>query len=83
MDWNILLALICPIMMIFCMKGMFGGHKHHQEKSETGQPLMSQQDMQSLHSKMVELVEQNSYLVKEIQSLKETVAVLKGANEHH
>jgi len=76
LDWSILLTLLCPLIMLFCMKGMFSGHKH-QEKCETGQPLMAQEDMQSLHSKMAELVEQNSYLVKEVQSLKETVAVLK------
>jgi len=46
-------------------------------------PLISQQDMQSLHSKIAELAEQNTYLVKEVQSLRETVAVLKGGNEQH
>lgn len=77
MDWSILLSLLCPIMMLFCMKGMLGGHNHHDVKNGMGQPQVSPEEMQSLHSKMAELVEQNSYLVKEVQTLKETVAALK------
>ena len=31
MEWlQLLTLLICPLMMLFCMKGMFGHHKHHQ-----------------------------------------------------
>ena len=30
MEWlQLLTLLICPLMMIFCMKGMFGHSKHH------------------------------------------------------
>ena len=29
MEWlSLLLLLLCPLMMIFCMKGHLGGHKH-------------------------------------------------------
>ncbi|MEH7015131.1 MULTISPECIES: DUF2933 domain-containing protein [Bacillus] len=31
MQWlNVLLLLLCPLMMFFCMKGMHGGHKGQQ-----------------------------------------------------
>ncbi len=26
---QLLTLLICPLMMLFCMKGMFGHNKHH------------------------------------------------------
>lgn len=83
MDWSILLSLICPIMMLFCMKGMFSGHNHQRGKCVDEQSVLPQEDIKSLHAKMVELAEQNSFLVKEVQSLKETVTVLKAANEQN
>ena len=76
MDWNVLLSLICPIMMIFCLKGMFGKHSHC-AKDTSEQPQVSSQDLQSMNAKITELIEQNAYLLKEVQSMKETRSILK------
>lgn len=44
MGWETLLLLACPLMMLFCMKGMFSGNK---EKETKGNPTQ-QSDFQSL-----------------------------------
>lgn len=77
MTWvQILLLLACPLMMVFCMKGMFSGNKNkksdHQQDSST--------ELQSLQIQMADLIELNHNLTKEVQSLKEErspVAVFK------
>lgn len=81
MDWSLLLALICPLMMIFCMKGM-SGHNHG-DKTSCEQPRVSEQELQSMNAKMAEIMEQNSYLLKELQSLKESMSALKAGNANH
>lgn len=55
MEW--LLLLLCPLMMIFCMKGM-GGHKHHSSHSS-----------KDLNVKMTDLEQENMKLRKEIDAL--------------
>jgi hypothetical protein len=71
MEWLSLLALLaCPLMMIFCMKGLFSGNKDKKESST--QSNVSQQEMQQLQIKMAELMEQNHKLMKEIESQKES-----------
>ncbi|MDT8900136.1 hypothetical protein [Anaeroselena agilis] len=72
MDWSILLSLICPIMMLLCMKGMFSGHNHGDAKGRTEQPQISPEEVQAMQTKMAELSEQNAHLLKELQSMKET-----------
>jgi len=72
-DWNILLSLICPLMMLFCMKGMlFSGHNHGDANCKTEQSQISPQHLQLLQTKVEELTEQNQYLLKEIKSMKES-----------
>jgi len=61
------------------MKGMFSGHKHGDAKGKMEQSQVSPQDLQSLQTKMEELVEQNQYLLKEIKSMKESKG-MKGEN---
>ncbi|QDX94088.1 DUF2933 domain-containing protein [Brevibacillus laterosporus] len=34
MDWSWLLLLACPLMMIFMMFGMRGGHNHNSKSNE-------------------------------------------------
>lgn len=62
--WETLLLLACPLMMLFCMKGMFSGSKdskgNHTQQSE----------IQSLQIKMADLMEQNHKLTQEIDDLK-------------
>lgn len=74
MDWQLLLLLACPLMMLFCMKGMFTGKKEKKEKSQDTLPQPSQQDLQSLQIKMADLMEQNEKLNAEVQSLKKPQA---------
>lgn len=54
MEWlNILVLLACPLMMLFCMKGMFGGHKEGRGKKQDTSPEMKQ-----LQLRMAEMEEQ-------------------------
>lgn len=83
MDWNILLSLVCPLMMLFCMKGMFSRHNHGDTKDRTEQSQISPQDLQLLQTRMAELTEQNAYLLKEIQSMKEPLSPANGMNANN
>lgn len=66
MDWiQILLVLLCPIMMIFCMKGHLGGHKHSHDSH----------GMTKLEKEVVNLHEENAKLKKELSEL--TILVKK------
>lgn len=59
MEWlSYLLLLLCPLMMIFCMKGHMGGHKHHDSHSSN-----------DLSKKMMNLETENEKLRKEIDAL--------------
>jgi hypothetical protein len=71
MDWTLLLLLACPIMMLFCMKGMFGGNKDKDVKTDAVQNGVSQQEMQQLQIKMAEMMEQNQKLMNELESMKD------------
>lgn len=66
MEW--LLYLACPLMMLFCMKGMFTGNKD--KKGNAPQSNVSQQEMQQLQIQMGEMMEQNHKLMKELESRK-------------
>jgi hypothetical protein len=68
LSWELLILLACPLMMVFCMKGMFSGKK---EAKGTEQPQVSSQEIQSLQIKMADMMEQNHKLMKEIESMKE------------
>lgn len=72
MDWTLLLLLACPLMMLFCMKGMMGGNKEKDAKANADQPQVSASEMQSLQIKMAEMMEQNHKLMQEMQSMKGT-----------
>ncbi|GED32057.1 DUF2933 domain-containing protein [Brevibacillus centrosporus] len=70
MTWvQIITLLACPLMMLFCMKGMFSGNKDRHDKTVHQQA--SPTELQQLQIKMGELMEQNHHLLKEIQSIKE------------
>ncbi|MED4041059.1 DUF2933 domain-containing protein [Niallia taxi] len=70
MTWlQILLLLACPLMMLFCMKGMFSGNKEKNTQSDHQQ--VSSTELQSVQIKVADLIEENQKLMKEIQSLKE------------
>lgn len=70
MEWlSFLFLLACPLMMLFCMKGMFSGNKQAdapKAQVQAKQPQVSVQDMQALQIKMAEMMEQNHNLMKEI-----------------
>lgn len=71
MSWEFLLLLACPLMMLFCMKGIFSGNKG----SSKGNPVQGetqQPDLQSLQIKMADLMEQNHKLTQEVEKLKTT-----------
>jgi uncharacterized protein (DUF3084 family) len=75
MNWELLLLLACPLMMLLCMKGMFGGSKDKDAKAKANQPQVSPSEMQSLQMKMAEMMEQNQKLMNELQSMKESQSV--------
>jgi hypothetical protein len=67
MEWlSILAFLACPLMMLFCMKGMFGS----KSKSKESLKATSEVDMKNLQINMTKLMEQNQKLMKEVESLK-------------
>ncbi|WP_054939806.1 DUF2933 domain-containing protein [Paenibacillus ihuae] len=65
MDWSWLVALVCPLMMIFMMFGMRGGHNHGSNKKQLSAGEVEQE---LLHLKV-----QNELLQKEVQGLKDKV----------
>lgn len=59
MEWlTFLLILLCPLMMIFCMKGMMGSHKHH-----------GSHQTKDLDTKLSHLQMENEKLRKEVSDL--------------
>lgn len=71
MDWLTLLALLaCPLMMIFCMKGMRGHHDCPTSSEETS----------TLKRQILELKKQNEQLRKEMQLMQ---SVMKDAEKAH
>lgn len=59
MEWlSYLLVLICPLMMIFMMRGHGGGHKHHDSHAT-----------KDLDLKMSKLELENEKLQKKINDL--------------
>ncbi|MEA3321479.1 MAG: hypothetical protein U9Q88_15830 [Bacillota bacterium] len=66
MEW--LLYLLCPLMMLLCMKGMFLGGK---KECNTKQSLTSFDEMKSLQTQIQNLQEQNNKLMEEMQSMKQ------------
>jgi hypothetical protein len=70
---SILPLIACPLMMLFCMRGLFSGNKNANGKGQTNsQAGVSAQDFQSLQIKMAEMIEQNHHLTKELRSLKQS-----------
>ncbi|MFC3747962.1 DUF2933 domain-containing protein [Paenibacillus sp. GCM10012306] len=65
MDWSWLLLLACPLMMIFMMFGMRGGHGH-------GHGSSKQPAAQEFQAELQELRIQNERMQKEIQELKQS-----------
>jgi hypothetical protein len=74
MEWlSVLAVLACPLMMLFCMKGMFTGNKD--SKTSSPQSNVSQHELQQMQIKMGELMEQNHKLIKELESRKHSNVV--------
>ncbi|RBP05329.1 DUF2933 domain-containing protein [Rossellomorea aquimaris] len=63
MEW--LIYLLCPLMMLFCLKGMFSGGKNCDNKKS------SQVDFNSLQTEVKQLQEQNRILMNEVKSFSE------------
>lgn len=74
MEW--LLLLLCPLMMIFCMRGHGGKHQNHNHSHEShavNQDDLSSMDqfkMNELLGKVDLLTEQNIQLKEELEALK-------------
>lgn len=65
MDWSWLVALVCPLMMIFMMFGMRGGHSHGSHKNQLSAGEVQQE--------LLHLKAQNELLQQEVQGLKDKV----------
>lgn len=63
MQWlSFLLVLLCPLMMIFMMKGHGGGHQHHNHDHATHVNL-------DLNKRINSLQEENKMLYNELENL--------------
>ncbi len=63
MEWlSYLLVLLCPLMMIFCMKGHGGSHKKHEAHLNS-----------DISSKLTNLEKENEALKREIDLLSSLV----------
>lgn len=71
MNWELLLLLVCPLMMLFCMKGMFGGHNHKKSNENVLTNTSHYKDMQAMKVQMEELAKQNQQLSEELQALRD------------
>ncbi len=69
MEWSWQIALVCPLMMIFMMFGMRGGHSHGPHKKQLSAGEVQQE--------LLNLKAQNDLLQKEVQGLKDK-AVVRG-----
>ncbi|NDI35240.1 DUF2933 domain-containing protein [Chengkuizengella sediminis] len=71
MDWlSLFILLICPIMMIFMMKGMHGSRGHtHENKAACCHGNEHHQNNER-NSELDEIKEQNKKLAQEIDNLK-------------
>ncbi|WP_170007212.1 DUF2933 domain-containing protein [Bacillus fonticola] len=71
MSWiPLLLLAACPIMMLFCMKGMSGGKKEKCNTSKAKTGLEKPNDVQTLEMQVAELMAKNEELTKSVQALK-------------
>lgn len=75
MDWSLLLLLAFPLMMVFCMKGMFSGNKKEEKSANLDMQASTDgqgsNEIQALQAKMTELMEQNEVLMSEVKAMKE------------
>ena len=64
MEWfQYLLILLCPLMMIFCMRGHGGGHNHQHDQHLS----------QSTDLKLKLLEEENNKLKNEMEALAKVI----------
>ncbi|MDC3413283.1 DUF2933 domain-containing protein [Aquibacillus sp. 3ASR75-11] len=70
MSWTLLLLLACPLMMLFCMKGMSGEHKKKDGKATEQTAAVQSQELDALKTNMTDLMEQNHKLSEELKALK-------------
>ncbi|MEF7440630.1 DUF2933 domain-containing protein [Paenibacillus lautus] len=65
MDWTWLLVLVCPLMMIFMMLGMRGGHGNGHEKQGHG----TSEETQRMQKELDELKAQNEKMRNDLQNV--------------
>lgn len=66
MEWlQYALILLCPLMMIICMKGHLGGHQHKHEHHSSSDDLSNKvADLQAENEKLKREIAELSLLVK-------------------
>ncbi|MHA6533017.1 DUF2933 domain-containing protein [Paenibacillus sp. BAC0078] len=64
MNWSWLIALVCPLMMIFMMFGMRGGHGHGHGGHSRREPKIEE-----LQKELNELKAQNEKMQADIHSI--------------
>ncbi len=76
MEW--LLLLLCPLMMIFCMRGHGHGGKHQNHNHSHGSHAVNQDNLSSMdHYKMNELLGKVDLLTEQNMQLKEELEAIK------
>ncbi len=69
MNWYWLLMLVCPIMMIWMMKGMHGDHKAGNSNNS--------HSLEQVTNELNELKERNNELHRQVENLQQKTACLK------
>lgn len=76
MEW--LLLLLCPLMMIFCMRGHGHGGKHQNHNHSHGSHAVNQDNLSSMDQyKMNELLGKVDLLTDQNMQLKEELEAIK------
>jgi hypothetical protein len=72
MSWTLLLLLACPVIMLFCMKGMIGGNKNKSAEEHNSNHFQgsSQGEGEAVPLRMADVIEENHQLREELKFLK-------------
>ncbi|MFD1736727.1 hypothetical protein ACFSCX_09125 [Bacillus salitolerans] len=79
MEW--ILYLLCPLMMLFCMKGLFSGGK--KDCNTSNSINISNKELDDLRKQLGNVIEQNKILTEEVKYLQGTRTNVVSRDSHN